>query len=138
MERAVIIKKKITWHDYRALGFTPLELRFRAAWWIQFCRRFGRLDIYCYRDYAVVYLTERSGQMLYPVYIAYSKITAEPCQNALALVVPHPIAGIIYTALKPCHFVQGSPDDLLDLIAQGTTQNDEIAAYAMTMEHYGQ
>lgn len=124
----VVFRKKLSWHEAADLGLTPDQIQHTWGWYWDTCRKYKQIVVHFHADHAIVSLTERrSGQMLQPVFVPYSKIwvartntkQSPDKSKSHVLMIQHPVAGYILTVIREKDFLVGNVKDLVLTIADG-------------------
>ena len=79
--------------------------------------RYRTVSLQCYDDYAITWLTDRTGRRLRPVYTSYDDIHAYPAYGRVMMTIKHPEAHLICTAINDRDYILGSRQSLLSIIS---------------------
>ena len=126
MEIRVIYKKKISWLEYRDVGFTAIQLRTEGKPWLDFCKKYSECIAHFYDDIVLVQLIERDGQIQVPAAVPYNKIIIEYKGRRIRIRIRHTQAHIILP-LRERDLEQGDMESLVDLVQAGKKREAELA-----------
>lgn len=125
MEPSVIFERRISWHDWRLVGFRPIDLASSAGrYWLDFCRRYGDIRVHFYDDYVLAQLTERRGQIRIPVVIPYNEIYLEHKGDLSRIRMQYPEEYIVLP-ISDKNLTRGNFDDLIKAISEGVQRETD-------------